>query len=41
MRRTPYSPFVLKETAPDPWKAGRVGVVDGAGRIRGVASISE
>ena len=24
MSRTPYSPFVLKETAPEPWKAGRV-----------------
>jgi hypothetical protein len=24
MSRTPYSPFVLKETAPLPWKAGRV-----------------
>jgi hypothetical protein len=24
MSRTPYSPFVLKETAPLPWKLGRV-----------------
>jgi hypothetical protein len=24
MSRTPYSPFVLKETAPLPWNAGRV-----------------
>jgi hypothetical protein len=22
MRRTPYSPFVLKATAPEPWKLG-------------------
>jgi len=23
MSRTPYSPFVLKATAPDPWKLAR------------------
>ncbi len=24
MSRTPYSPFVLKATAPDPWNVARV-----------------
>jgi hypothetical protein len=49
MRRTPYSPFVLKAMAPLPWKAGRavaVGGVSGVGGVwvvalRGSSSISE
>jgi hypothetical protein len=26
MRRTPYSPFVENETAPEPWNSGRWGL---------------
>ena len=34
MSRTPYSPFVLKATAPEPWNAGRgVGTVGVAAAV--------
>jgi hypothetical protein len=36
MRRTPYSPFVLKAMAPLPWKVGRGVVVAGVGEVRRV-----
>ena len=34
MSRTPYSPFVLKATAPEPWNAGLVGGACGVGQGR-------
>jgi hypothetical protein len=37
MSRTPYSPFVLNATAPEPWKAGR-GAIGGVGALAGVTS---
>ena len=44
MSRTPYSPFVLKATAPEPWKVGRraaaIGVAaTGAGSLGGGVAI--
>jgi hypothetical protein len=41
MSRTPYSPFVLKATAPVPWKAGRVVRVVVLGRLRRQVSKSD
>jgi hypothetical protein len=41
MRRTPYSPFVENETAPEPWYTGRVAIVVVTSAVRVGASISE
>src|SRR5438309_6120906 len=38
MSRTPYSPFVLKAMAPEPWNAGRAAAV-GISCVRGGSSI--
>src|SRR4051794_8021733 len=40
MSRTPYSPFVLNATAPEPWNAGRWGAMGAVGScVSGGSSI--